>query len=630
MEIRRHDEDEVYEASRTGSVENFKRLIEKDPHILRRMSLQTSKTETPLHVSALLGHAEFTKALCINNPKLAEQVDADGRTPLHLASAEGHKDAVEALLSVYAGACSRVDENGRIPLHYAAMRGEVEVLQKLIDKNPESTYVKVENRSKETVLHLCIKHNRLECLKLLVERDNSNGEFLNSRAGCDGGVTILHLALMLRQIKKESHPSASQEVAEGLAASPLPVINSASSAVTNSESEDNPSSLRPNPDIPVGWPADGKHSLEWIKNLVFVFYWASRNPDPTQLPVFPVVVVESLVVCPSKILHKEAKRRSTIRYLLSVDAIKAEAIGVNGMSLTMLDVIEYSSIARGEFSRSLEIQQILIDAGLIKRENNENDKPNTHVAVAAVVSPNPRRVKKKKKLHKRVASSEKGSTPARRCWIKLMEWLRYPSNWVVETRGMLMVVATMISTMTFQAVVNPPGGVWDHNDTNTAFGNITVCNETSVCKAGAAVLSYGTDDPYNYFPGFITCNTISFLASLSVTLLLVSGFPLHNRFCTWLLSMSMCVTLTFLALTYLTVLKLIVPPDHAVDTPIYEIFFYIWIALLVIAGVMHTIRFLIWVTKFRSKLCLKNMISTGSFSCNDATRFEEIDSPAVV
>ncbi|KAM1442721.1 hypothetical protein COP2_010560 [Malus domestica] len=521
MEIRRHDEDEVYEASRTGSVENFKRLIEKDPHILRRMSLQTSKTETPLHVSALLGHAEFTKALCINNPKLAEQVDADGRTPLHLASAEGHKDAVEALLSVYAGACSRVDENGRIPLHYAAMRGEVEVLQKLIDKNPESIYVKVENRSKETVLHLCIKHNQLECLKLLVERDDSNGEFLNSRAGCDGGVTILHLALMLRQIK-------------------------------------------------------------------------------------------------------------TIRYLLSVDAIKAEAIGVNGMSLTMLDVIEYSSIARDEFSRSLEIQQILIDAGLIKRENNENDKPNTHVAAAAVVSPNPRRVKKKKKLHKRVASSEKGSTPARRCWIKLMEWLRYPSNWVVEIRGMLMVVATMISTMTFQAVVNPPGGVWDHNDTNTAFGNITVCNETSVCKAGAAVLSYGTDDPYNYFPGFITCNTISFLASLSVTLLLVSGFPLHNRFCTWLLSMSMCVTLTFLALTYLTVLKLIVPPDHAVDTPIYEIFFYIWIALLVIAGVMHTIRFLIWVTKFRSKLCLKNMISTGSFSCNDATRFEEIDSPAVV
>ncbi|KAM1095454.1 hypothetical protein FF1_010354 [Malus domestica] len=206
MEITRHDEDEVYEASRTGDVDYLNRLIEKDPEIPRRISLQTGKTGTPLHVSALLGHAEFTKSLCTKNPKLAERVDADGRTPLHLASAEGQKETVEALLSVYANACLRCDEKGRIPLHYAAMNGEVEVLQKLIDKNPESIYVKVENRSKETVLHLCIINNQLECLKLLVgrllvERDDRNGEFLNSRAGCDGGVTILHLALMLRQIK---------------------------------------------------------------------------------------------------------------------------------------------------------------------------------------------------------------------------------------------------------------------------------------------------------------------------------------------------------------------------------------------------------------------------------------------
>ncbi|KAM1525932.1 hypothetical protein ACFX10_010332 [Malus domestica] len=496
MEIRRHDEEEVYEASRTGSVEYLNRLIEKDPYILRKVSLQTGKTGTPLHVPALLGHAEFTKALCTNNPKLAERVDADGRTPLHLASAEGHKETVEALLSVYADACLRYDEKGRIPLHYAAMNGEVEVLQKLIDKKPESIYVKVENRSKETVLHLCIIHNQLECLKFLVERDDSNGEFLNSRAGCnDGSVTILHLALMLRQIK-------------------------------------------------------------------------------------------------------------SIRYLLSVDAIRAEAIGVNGMSLTMLDILEYSSIARDEFSRSLEIQQILIDAGLIRRENNENDKPNSDVAAAAVVSPNPRRVKKKKKLHKQVASSEKGSTPARRCWIKLMKWLRHPSDWVVETRGMLMVVATMISTMTFQAAVNPP------NPPN---------------------------DPDNYFPVFITYNTISFLASLSVTLLLVSGFPLYNRFCTWLLSMSMCVTLTFLAQTYLISLFMIVPGTPTNTTlNLYVISVLTWTALLGIVGILDTIRFLIWLTKrlrpmyLRSKSCLKNMITTGSFSCNDATRFEEIDSPAVV
>ncbi|TQD93747.1 hypothetical protein C1H46_020646 [Malus baccata] len=320
----------------------------------------------------------------------------------------------------------------------------------------------------------------------------------------------------------------------------------------------------------------------------------------------------------------------TIRYLLSVDAIRAEAIGMNGMSLTMLDILEYSSIAREDFSRSLEIQQILIDAGLIRRENDENDKPNSDVDAAAVVSPNPRRVKKKEKLHKQGASSEKGSNPARRWWIKLMKWLRYPSDWLVETRGMLMVVATMISTMTFQAVVNPPGGVWQNDDTNS-----TGCTADNRCTAGTTVLGYVWKHD---FVTFIKYNTTSFLASLCVTLLLISGFPLHNRLFMWLLSMSMCVTLTFLALTYLQVLFLIIPGNDIYDSYIiiYKNCFYPWIVLLVIVGVIHTIRFLIWVVKrlrpqyFRTKSGLRNMIATGSFSCNDPMRFQEIDLQPVV
>ncbi|KAM1727629.1 hypothetical protein ACFX12_018240 [Malus domestica] len=102
-------------------------------------------------------------------------------------------------------------------------------------------------------------------------------------------------------------PSASQEVEEVLAAAPPPVSDSASSAVPNSESENNPSPPGSNPEAPVGWPADGKLSLEWIRNLMSVFDWASRNLDPTQLPdVFPVEVFDSLVLCASKILHKES------------------------------------------------------------------------------------------------------------------------------------------------------------------------------------------------------------------------------------------------------------------------------------------------------------------------------------
>ncbi|KAB2630203.1 ankyrin repeat-containing protein [Pyrus ussuriensis x Pyrus communis] len=513
MEITRHDEDEVYEASRTGSVESLNRLIEKDPDILWRISLQTGKTGTPLHVSALHGHAEFTKALCTNNPKLAERVDADRRTPLHLASAEGHKETVEALLCVYADACLRYDENGRIPLHYAAMRGEVEVLQKLIDKNPDSIYVKVENKSKETVLHLCIKHNQLECLKMLTGKTGTplhvsalhghaeftkalctNNPKLAERVNADRR-TPLHLA------SAEGH----KETVEAL------LCVYADACLRYDE----------NGRIPLHYAAM-RGEVEVLQKLI------DKNPDynymvinvkvenksketvlhlcikHNQLECLKMLVerddsngefLNSRAGCDGgvTILHLALMLRQikTIRYLLSVDTIRAEAVGVNGMSLTMSDILEYNSVAREDFSRSLEIQQILMDAGLIRRENNENDNPNSAVAAAAVVvSPNPRRVEKKKKLHKRVAPSEKGSKPARWFLTKLMKWLRYPDDWVKDTRGLLMVVATVISTMTFQAVVNPPGGVWDHNDTNTTLGNITICSEGEVCIAGTAVLGY--------------------------------------------------------------------------------------------------------------------------------------------
>ncbi|CAL8997675.1 unnamed protein product [Prunus brigantina] len=98
--------------------------------------------------------------------------------------------------------------------------------------------------------------------------------------------------------------AAPAELAE--AAKP-PVINSLPSIATNSESEDNPSSQSPQLQTPIGWPPNGKLTFNWVRCLMSVFDWASRHLEPTQLPdVFPVEVFDSLVLCASKILHKEA------------------------------------------------------------------------------------------------------------------------------------------------------------------------------------------------------------------------------------------------------------------------------------------------------------------------------------
>ncbi|CAB4301979.1 unnamed protein product [Prunus armeniaca] len=96
--------------------------------------------------------------------------------------------------------------------------------------------------------------------------------------------------------------AAPVEVAE--AATP-PVFNSSPSIATNLESENNPSSQLLQ--TPIGWPPDGELTLNWVQNLMSVFDWASRNLKPVQLPdVFPVEVFDSLVICATQILHKEA------------------------------------------------------------------------------------------------------------------------------------------------------------------------------------------------------------------------------------------------------------------------------------------------------------------------------------
>ncbi|XP_044497572.1 ankyrin repeat-containing protein ITN1-like [Mangifera indica] len=146
------------------------------PIILHKISL-TRFTETPLHISALLGHVEFTKAIVSQKPQLVTELDSFKRSPLHLAAAEGHGEIVKELLIANKDVSMVADQEGRIPLHLAAMRGRVEVIQELISAKPESILVQIHG---ETALHLCVKHNHLDALKVLVSSVDDE-EFLNSK-----------------------------------------------------------------------------------------------------------------------------------------------------------------------------------------------------------------------------------------------------------------------------------------------------------------------------------------------------------------------------------------------------------------------------------------------------------------
>ena len=72
----RHEEDditELYSASMSGCTTTLNSLMHKDPCLLNKISL-TNLGETPLHISALVGHLDFSRALLLLKPQLAGEL----------------------------------------------------------------------------------------------------------------------------------------------------------------------------------------------------------------------------------------------------------------------------------------------------------------------------------------------------------------------------------------------------------------------------------------------------------------------------------------------------------------------------------------------------------------------------
>ncbi|XP_058184547.1 ankyrin repeat-containing protein BDA1-like [Rhododendron vialii] len=107
------------------------------------------------------------------------------------------------------------------------------------------------------------------------------------------------------------------------------------------------------------------------------------------------------------------------------------------------------------------------------------------------------------------------------------------SDWLTKKRDALMIVASLIATMAFQAGVNPPGGVWQ--------------GDLKEHKAGEAVMASNFANKYLYF---LRSNTIGFVASLSTILLLISGLPFKRKGFMWILVMIMWLAITSMAFSY--------------------------------------------------------------------------------
>ena len=89
-------------------------------------------------------------------------------------------------------------------------------------------------------------------------------------------------------------------------------------------------------------------------------------------------------------------------------------------------------------------------------------------------------------------------------------------DWMKKKRDSLMIAATLMTGMTFQMAVNPPGGVWDEDKLTSAGAG----TGTKMLLAGTSIMAYRHPEYYELFTAY---NSMSFFGSLSMVFLVVSG-----------------------------------------------------------------------------------------------------------
>ncbi|XP_062098631.1 ankyrin repeat-containing protein NPR4-like [Humulus lupulus] len=275
------------------------------------------------------------------------------------------------------------------------------------------------------------------------------------------------------------------------------------------------------------------------------------------------------------------KHIEMVKFLLTNTKIEVNAVNAN--KFTALDILAQSQRTEKDF----DILESLRYAGA----SRTIDQP------PLLATQTQRTINQTHRVHHLTQNSQENKT-------------RKPDiSWLSRKRESLMVVASLIATMAFQAGTTPPGGLWQDNSSSTTAAN----SPSNDHLAGQSVMAYNDSD--FLYHSYLISNTVGFVGSLSIILLLVTGLPFCQRFLMWVSTIILWVTLTAVTATYTIAISIAAPHnDTNIVSHVLLYFILSWAGVMVVVALLHVINIVIKILKWLANI---TMVRRKKFVCDD-------------
>ncbi|KAI3906452.1 hypothetical protein MKX01_029067 [Papaver californicum] len=152
--------------------------------------------EPGFYEASLRGDVKLLRRLHHKNPDLPldDRFTSHSRTPLHIAAMCGHVKFAGELLRINSQLTAEKDSHGFTPLHLASARPCFSMVKLLLDSDDEVCIV--QDKEGRTPLHLAATKDRIDIIKELIMRKPEAMHFRN-----DQQETILHLCVKHNSLK---------------------------------------------------------------------------------------------------------------------------------------------------------------------------------------------------------------------------------------------------------------------------------------------------------------------------------------------------------------------------------------------------------------------------------------------